>query len=157
MAFRLKNSLQTNADVQDHAQPNTSSECLVHFFREKNGMPHKTDQKVNKKTEQIKTLQNIKFINHDIRRKFLLAKLLLQASILIKMGAISTPEILSPGRLHSTGANIEHTPAPKIRLHLQQSIISAEINHNSEPLFFKTEKEKRTKKEHHTAPATRSK
>ena len=28
-----KNSLQTNADVQDHALPSTSSVCLVHSFR----------------------------------------------------------------------------------------------------------------------------
>ena len=44
MAFQLKTSLQTNADVQDHALPSTSSVCLVHSFREEKGMPYKNQK-----------------------------------------------------------------------------------------------------------------
>ena len=123
-------------------------------------MPHKTDQEVNIKLEQIKALQN-KLINHNNRSKFPFIKLLLQTSELIKMSARerhSALELLNLGRLHSTRVKIENlAPAPKIKLHLQKNNISVEINHKYEPLFFETGREKDPNKIHQTAPATRSK
>ena len=105
-------------------------------------MPHKTDQEVNIKLEQIKALQN-KLINHDNRSKFPFIKLLLQTSELIKMSA---RERHSARELHSTRVKLEISPLhPKGKLHLQKSNKSAEIIHKYEPLFFKTGIEKRTK------------
>ena len=67
---------------KDHALPGTSSECLVHpFRREKVCLTKQTKRSIKNRANQDSAKS--KFINHDIRSKFLLAKLLLQASILI--------------------------------------------------------------------------
>ena len=133
MAFRLKNSLQTNADVQDHAQPNTSSECLVHFFREKNGMPHKTDQKVNIKQSKSR-LCKIKIHQSRYQKQILARQTSPPSFNLDKNGRHQHPRNTLPWPTPQHWSQYrKHTPAPKIRLHLQQSIISAEIKHNSEP------------------------
>ena len=116
-------------------------------------MPHKTDQEVNIKLEQIKALQN-KLINHDNRSKFPFIKLLLQTSELIKMSARerhSALELLNLGRLHSKRDKLKESFTCKRATNLQKSIIN--MSHCSS----KQEQKKEPNKIHQTAPATRSK
>ena len=89
-------------------------------------MPHKTDQEVNIKLEQIKALQN-KLINHNNRSKFPFIKLLLQTSELIKMSARerhSALELLNLGRLHSKRDKIKESFTCKRATNLQKSFIN---------------------------------
>ena len=109
-------------------------------------MPHKTDQKVNKKQSKSR-LCKIKIHQSRYQKQILARQTSPPSFNLDKNGRHQHPRNSLPWPTpQHWSQNRKHTPAPKIRLHLQQSIISAEINHNSEPLFFKTEKEKEPKK-----------